>query len=103
MSKIYVSGRISGLPLDTARRRFAQAQDTLERQGWEVINPLNNGLPADAPWEDHLAEDIINLFACKAIYMLDGWECSQGAIIEHALARRINMRVIYQNEAERND
>ena len=98
MSKIYLSGQISGLPLDVARKRFTDAKEMLELQGWEVINPLDNGVPLDADWEEHMAEDILSLFACKAIFMLDGWERSQGARLEHALAKRISMRIIYQRD-----
>ena len=98
MSKIYLSGQISGLPLDVARKRFANAKEMLEQQGWEVLNPLENGVPLDADWEEHMVEDILALFACKAVFMFDGWEGSQGARLEHALAKRISMRIIYQRD-----
>ena len=94
MSKIYLSGPISGLDIEHARELFAAAQKEMAKQGWECVNPMNNGLPVEAPWEEHLALDVLNLFSCKAIAMLPGWEASQGARLEHALAKRIGMRII---------
>lgn len=94
MSKLYLSGPITGLEIDEARERFAAAQELMESQGWETVNPMDNGVPVEAAWEEHLAADIINLFACKAIAMLPGWQLSQGARLEHALARKIGMRII---------
>lgn len=98
MSKIYLSGPISSLPLEAARRAFKQAEATLQAQGWEVVNPLDNGLPVDAPWEQHLAEDVLQMLTCKAVYMLRGWENSQGARLEYALAQRVKMRVIFETQ-----
>ncbi len=98
MSKIYLSGPISSLPIEVARRAFKRAEETLQAQGWEVVNPMNNGLPVEAAWEQHLAEDVLALLACKAVYMLRGWEKSQGARLEHAIAARVRMRIIYADK-----
>ena len=98
MSKIYLSGAISSLPIETARRAFAQAEELLQAQGWEVVNPMNNGLPVEASWEQHLAEDVLLLLACKAVYMMRGWRESRGARLEHAIAKRVRMRIIYEEE-----
>ena len=82
--KIYISGKIS----DVAEK--------LQSLGHEVTNPLYNGLSETDPWEDHIAKDIINLIGCEGIYMLQGWEDSQGARIEHAIAKEIGLKVMYE-------
>lgn len=94
MSKLYLSGPITGLEIDEARERFAAAQELMESQGWEVVNPMDNGVPVEAAWEVHLAADIMALLGCKAVAMLPGWEASRGARLEHALAKKIGMRII---------
>ena len=94
MSKLYLSGPISGLDIEHAREAFARAQEQMEQQGWEVVNPMDNGVPVEAPWEEHLAADIIALLDCKAVAMLPGWENSRGARLENAIARRFGMRII---------
>ena len=94
--KIYLSGKISGTDLDYVRRLFDKVATTLRALGHEVTNPLCNGLSEAAPWEEHIAKDIINLIDCEGIYMLQGWEDSQGARIEHAVAKEIGLKVMYE-------
>ena len=94
--KIYLSGKISGTDLDYVRRLFDKVATTLRALGHEVTNPLCNGLSESDPWEDHIAKDIINLIDCEGIYMLQGWEDSQGARIEYAVAKEIGLKVMYE-------
>lgn len=94
--KIYLSGKISGTDLDYVRRLFDKVAITLRALGHEVTNPLCNGLSETDPWEEHMAKDIINLIDCEGIYMLQGWEDSQGARIEHAVAKEIGLKVMYE-------
>ena len=94
--KIYLSGKISGTDLNYVRRLFNKVATTLQALGHEVINPLCNGLSEAAPWEEHIAKDIINLIDCEGIYMLQGWEDSQGARIEHAVAKELGKVVFYE-------
>ena len=60
--KIYLSGKISGTDLDYVRRLFDKVATTLRALGHEVTNPLCNGLSETAPWEEHIAKGIINLY-----------------------------------------
>ena len=96
MSKIYVSGRITGLPIELAKRTFAEAVRNLNSQGWEVVNPFDNGLPVEASYEEHLAADLQLLLGCKALFALRGWQQSNGARIEVAFAKRLGIKVIYE-------
>ena len=86
------------MPIETAKRTFSEAVQTLERQGWEVINPFDNGLPVEAPYEEHLAADLQLLLDCKALFALRGWQRSNGARIEVAFAKRLGIKVIYEEQ-----
>lgn len=68
MEKIYISGRISGLPIEEVAAKFDETETKLKAQGYEVINPLKNGIPATASWEAHVAMDVLLLMGCDAIY-----------------------------------
>lgn len=98
--KIYISGPISGLPLETVYNNFTNVEAQLLEQGYEVVNPLNNGLPTTATWEEHMRADLRLLLDCDAIYMLEGWEKSRGARIEYALAVDFKMVVMDGNIKE---
>lgn len=84
--KIYISGKISGQEA-RARKQFAEAELRLTAAGYDTVNPFDNGLKDDDPWEKHLAVDIIDLLACDGICQLPGWEDSRGARLEAEVAR----------------
>lgn len=98
MKKIYISGPISGLPLETVYNNFTNAEVNLLEKGYKVVNPFNNGLSTTATWEEHMRADLKLLLDCDAIYMLEGWEKSRGARIEYALAVDLKMDVQYQHK-----
>ena len=94
--KIYISGQISGLPLEETRAKFENIENELVAQGYEVVNPLKNGIPYNAPWEVHIAMDILLLIGCEAIYLLPDWAYSKGATLEKKIAEFTGKEIIYQ-------
>ncbi|MBR6684956.1 MAG: DUF4406 domain-containing protein [Alphaproteobacteria bacterium] len=95
--KIYISGKITGLPSDEVEQRFNGAEELLEALDFEVVNPLKNGLDKNESWEKHLCRDIELLFACDAIYMMDNWMESVGASIEYDIAMRTEKDVWFES------
>lgn len=96
--KIYISGKISGLPIAEVTMRFSAAQSLLEEIGLEVINPLEKGLPDNATWEQHMVRDIELLLKCDAIYMMDNWVDSKGAQIEYDIANRMKLEFLFETD-----
>lgn len=96
--KIYISGKISGTDLTETRARFAAVAKAMKRLGYEPVNPLDNGLSEQDTWEAHIVKDIATLLQCKAIYMLQGWQESKGARIEHYIATEIGLSIMYEIE-----
>ena len=94
--KIYISGRISGLPIEEVAAKFDETETKLKAQGYEVINPLKNGIPATASWEAHVAMDVLLLMGCGAIYLLPDWGFSKGATLEKNLAELTGKTIIYE-------
>lgn len=92
--KIYISGQISGLPLNEVKAKFQDAEKRIVEHGYEAVNPLKNGIPSTESWEVHMAADIVLLLDCDAIYMLPGWESSKGATLEKNIAERIGKKII---------
>lgn len=91
--KIYISGKISGLPEAEVAFKFKQAERGLTQAGCESVNPFEIGLPYEAQWlseglsdrerwERHMDRDLDLLRDCDAIFLLDNWTSSRGAIIE---------------------
>ncbi len=94
--KVYISGKISGLPLDEVREKFAHAERQIEAFGHTPVNPLKNGLPTDAEWEEQMLASIKLLFGCDVIYILPDWVDSMGARIEQNIAVERRLEIIYQ-------
>lgn len=98
MKKVYLSGKIAGLPEEEYKQNFAQAaMDALAFFPDEQVTIVN---PATLPaihntWADYLIRDLMLLKDCDALVMLPGWEDSKGAMTEHAFAHGIGIEIHY--------
>lgn len=89
---VYLAGPMSGLP-DYNYPAFAEAAQRMRRAGFLVVNPAENGLPASAPWESHMRQDLHAMLDCQGVALLPGWEASKGAQLEVTIARALSMQV----------
>lgn len=90
---IYIAGPMTGIVNDN-REGFNEAEAFLKAKGHTALNPAL--LPRTLDDKKYLPICIAMLEACDAIFMLDGWENSQGAKAELAYAKRQRKVVIYQ-------
>ncbi|WGU70656.1 DUF4406 domain-containing protein [Capnocytophaga canimorsus] len=95
--KIYISGKISGLDIEQAKRNFDNAEQLISAIGLTPVNPFKNGLTLSHSWEQHLLKDIENLMACDGILMLENWLDSKGARIENNIANEMGKVVLYES------
>lgn len=100
--KIYISGKISGLPISEVIAKFREAELKIRKFGQMPVSPLNNGLPIEAEWADQMGKDIALLLKSDAIYMLPDWQHSEGATIEYVIARHRGMRIFLAETFETN-
>lgn len=96
--KVYISGKITGLPITEAEERFKDAEELITALNLTPVNPLKNGLPRHSTWEEHMAKDIELLKQCEAIFMLENWEDSRGAKIEYDFAIGSGKTIMYENQ-----
>jgi len=97
MKKIYLAGKITDLPFEVAVENFADAEQFVTAHGYVALNPMTL-FPKQAGWQWHdymLADLRIVLTEAEAIFMLDNWQTSKGARIEHAIARELGIPVFY--------
>lgn len=98
--KIYISGRITGLLFEEVKSKFMAAEQELQAQGHEAVNPLENGVAHHEPYETHMKADIAMLLRCEAIYLLSNWEHSKGATLEKSIAEATGLAVMYQKNVD---
>ena len=59
--KVYISGAIAHYEMEERRSTFNAAALRLKEQGFDPVNPFENGVPDDAHWKIHMKADI----ACR--------------------------------------
>lgn len=90
--KIYISGKITGLSIKEATSNFDKAETLLVGLGHQVVNPMK--LVPYSPnlsWLDYMRADIKALVDCDGIFLLPDWSRSNGAILEHQIAKGLRM------------
>lgn len=104
--KIYIAGPMTGYEEMNFPAFNAAAYD-LTVDGWVVVNPVDINPDPKADWLECMRKDIKALVDCDAIYMLEGWDLSEGATIEHNIAKALGFDIYYEvddlNVSERKD
>ena len=94
MSKIYISGPISGV--SNYKARFAVAAQEIRAKGYEAINPCDLDAilnPQTTSWQQFMLADMGLLRACDAVCLIEGWETSRGSRMELREAQRLGMTI----------
>lgn len=86
MSKIYISGPITGI--EDYMKNFDKAEKELKSVGFSVVNPAKvlSQMPEDTEYEEYMEMSMMMLSMCSHIYLLDGWEKSMGSNREYGYA-----------------
>lgn len=110
-NRVYITGKISGLPEEEYKRLFAEAATLLRGHGFEPVNPLDvkpeceescdSGLKFDDgsyqhKWQCYMKYDIIEMLKCDAIFPLDNHFDSAGARLEMEIASRVGLPLIFK-------
>ena len=112
--RIYISGKITGLPIEEAQAMFQTAEDFLHSKYKdfkpEVVNPfkIDHSKAREmesAPegtysqkeiWIQYMKEDLAALLNCTSVFMLQNWGQSQGARVEYATAKEMGFSIEYE-------
>lgn len=92
MNKVYICGKITGLPLQEAFDRFQQAENLFHPNEYIVVNPMKLPHTHDKSWESYMKECIHQLLDCTHIYCIpDELDESKGATLERHIAEKLNI------------
>ncbi|MEM8737243.1 MAG: DUF4406 domain-containing protein [Planctomycetota bacterium] len=93
MSRVYLSGPMTGLPGHNFPAFHAAAAD-LRRRGDVVLNPAENfGGLESLPRAEYMRLDLQHVLHADELLVLDGWEASRGAALEVAVAHELGLPV----------
>ena len=97
----YISGPITGHE-QTAHDRFKAAEDWLEHLGHETINPWivsESMIPhINLDNDEWLTLDKAMISVCDAIYLLRGWDESDGCGIERKYADELGLMIMEEDD-----
>ena len=91
----YIAGKMAGLP-DLGKSKFSEAAKMLRDRGYIVLNPAE--LPDGMPGDRYMPICLAMVNAANAVYALDNWKDSNGAVIEIAYSRCQKKYVIYETD-----
>lgn len=97
--KIYIAGKVTGMPAYETGHKFGYAATKLKQEGYEVISPIQlcsclNG--QNFEYEDYIKICFAAIDICDAVFMLRDWKESPGATREHERAKELGKKIIYQ-------
>ena len=95
---VYLSGSISnGGTKESTFERFNEAAARLRAEGRTVHNPAEWEQKENRPWEWYLGRDLMLILNERpTLYMLKGWEVSQGARLEKTFAELLHLPITYE-------
>ena len=95
MKKIYIAGKVTGLPIESVLKKFATAQMEIEELNFKAVNPIAVVNDWQCEWHTAMKLCIKALMDCDAIVALDDWKDSEGANLELGLAKRLGIIIFY--------
>ena len=107
-TRLYVAGPMRGHP-DYNFPAFDSAAARLRAQGYDVVNPaemsrdvgVENGESDPAVFNRLIAEELREVRACDAIYLLQGWETSLGTRDELEVALSHGLEIMLEPPYDR--
>lgn len=100
---IYLSGPMTGLP-DYNRPAFDKVAKELRAQGKSVFNPADIGPKENImPRAWYMRKDLEGLMKSDSVYVLPGWDTSEGAKLEVAIAKELELPIIFTTTLKKKD
>lgn len=99
--RVYIAGPITGIERQAVIDRFSHAERQLTLLGFRAVNPARHlsCVRSDGDsWGFWMRRCIAELMTCNAIMMLDGWQASRGARLEHRIASELGLAILTMDE-----
>lgn len=93
VKRIYIAGKVSGLPWIEVSMKFGSYQKLIKNQGHSPIVPLDLCDKDDA-WHIAMRKCITALILCDEVHFLPCWKDSPGARMEHMVAHQLQIPIV---------
>lgn len=85
MEKVYISGKVTGLPWEEVEDKFRQAADLVRFHGSLAVVPIHY-CRKEWSWAECMKRCLGLLLECDKVLLLPDWKRSRGAKIEALVA-----------------
>lgn len=96
---IYLSGKITDTTKGAEQKnikRFYDKAEELRKLGCDIYNPCEHE-DGGKKWEEYLAQDVLSIIKGDMdIYMMKGWEDSEGAKLELEVVKLLGNEIHYE-------
>jgi len=96
-TKVFISGRVTGLPRAEAVRNFERGKNLLMQNTYDFVNPLDL-VPEGTDNALALKMCLDALFSCDGILLLNDHDFSEGSQIEELVARYWKKEFYYEDD-----
>lgn len=102
MEKVYLSGPITGT--EDYESRFNAEETRFKYAGYKVVNPVKQcaKLGTGKAHEEYMKYILPFLLECDCIYLMEGWEESEGCKLEKLVADGCGIPVVELKILKRN-
>ena len=96
--RIYIAGPMRNYKDENSPAFFDAEKHLTQKNIYEVLNPAQMDKEAGyvLSLKEAMQRDLEAVFTADSMYMLRGWERSDGAKVEHALALYLVLYILYQ-------
>ena len=92
-TKVFISGKISGIDYYVAYGKFANAERKLQQMGYATVNPMKI-CKKRWSWLRCMIKCLWAIVWCDKVYQLSDWRDSRGARIEYRWAKFLKKRFL---------
>jgi hypothetical protein len=95
--KVFISGRVTGLPREEAKRNFERGKKMLLQNTFDFINPLD--LVREGATNREAMKILLPILTdCYAILLLNDTKFSEGSQVEECVARYCGLQIFYEDD-----
>lgn len=95
--KIYIAGRITGLPRNEVEAKFDEVREKLVGEGHAVFVPTVLPEYDEVSHGDYMHICYAMIDVCDAVYMQKDWQQSKGARMELQYAADFRKEILYED------
>ncbi|SDX10708.1 DUF4406 domain-containing protein [Flavobacterium degerlachei] len=96
--KIYIAGKVTGLPPEEVAAKFATTCARVAMEGLEPISPIEVVNNPEAEWNSAMKQCLNALMKCDAVLAMPCYEQSRGAKVELWLSFNLSIPVFFELE-----